>query len=76
MKNTYRNGLLCCGIMEKEITAILPELIQKYGDIDVTYLDPGLHVNLDKLSAALSTMHGNEANLRQTHSGIRKQMSP
>lgn len=54
MKNNYRHSLLCCGIMQREITAILPELVQKYGEIDVTYLDPGLHVNLDKLSTALS----------------------
>jgi len=40
--------------MEKEITAILPDLIPKYGTINIAFLDPGLHVNLDKLSATLS----------------------
>ncbi len=54
MKSTCRHGLVCCGIMQKEIDTVLPRLTREYGVIDVTYLDPGLHVNLVKLSAALS----------------------
>ncbi|MHB1126088.1 MAG: DUF1638 domain-containing protein [Bacillota bacterium] len=52
--NNCHNGLLCCGIIRKEINAILPALTREYGKIDITYIDPALHVNLDKLSAALS----------------------
>ncbi|OPX93572.1 MAG: hypothetical protein A4E53_00215 [Pelotomaculum sp. PtaB.Bin104] len=55
MKTNNRHYcLLCCGILRKEINAILPELTREYGKIDITYVDPGLHVDLDKLSAALA----------------------
>ena len=42
--------LLCCGILHNEIEHIMREK-----NVEIRYLDPGLHVDLDKLAEAVTT---------------------
>ena len=41
-----KKKLIACQIFTDELSAVLPE---KYKDINITWLDAGLHMNLDKL---------------------------
>lgn len=54
MEKTKIKGFLCCGILEKEISEILSLLPKPYSESIVTYMDPLLHVDFDKLSVALT----------------------
>ena len=51
--------ILCCGILRQET-----ELLMQGKDVDITYLDAGLHVDFDKLAGslngALNDMTGND----------------
>lgn len=46
----YRKKLIACKIFKNELTAVLPE---KYKDIDIIWLDPGLHYDLGKIEVAI-----------------------
>ncbi len=48
--STMKKKILACQIFTDELLAVLPE---EYKDIDITWLDAGLHANLDKLEIAL-----------------------
>ena len=41
-----KKKLIACQIFTDELLAVLPE---EYKDIDITWLNAGLHMNLDKL---------------------------
>ena len=45
-----KKKILACQIFTDELLAVLPE---EYKNIDITWLDAGLHANLDKLKIAL-----------------------
>jgi len=45
-----KKKIIACQIFTDELSAVLPE---EYKDIDITWLDAGLHANLDKLEIAL-----------------------
>ncbi len=45
-----KRKIIACQIFTDELSAILPE---KDEDFDITWLDPGLHTNLDKLETTL-----------------------
>ena len=45
-----KKKIIACQIFTDELLAVLPE---QYKDIDITWLDAGLHANLDKLEKAL-----------------------
>lgn len=41
-----KKKIIACQVFADELLAVLPE---EYRGIDITWLDPGLHWNLDKL---------------------------
>lgn len=45
-----KKKIIACQIFTDELFAVLPE---EYRDIDITWLDAGLHMNLDKLESTL-----------------------
>jgi len=49
-KTKPKKKLIACKIFKDELTAVLPE---RYEDMDITWLDPGLHYNLDKIETAV-----------------------
>lgn len=47
---SVKKKIVACQIFTDELMAVLPD---EYKDIDITWLDAGLHANLDKLEIAL-----------------------
>ena len=45
-----KKKIIACQIFSDELSAVLPE---EYRGIDITWLDPGLHMNLNELESAL-----------------------
>lgn len=45
-----KKKIIACEVFIDELLAVLPEA---YKDIDITWLDPGLHMDLDKLKMTL-----------------------
>lgn len=41
-----KKKIIACQVFTEELLAVLPE---EYRDVDITWLDAGLHFNLDKL---------------------------
>jgi hypothetical protein len=50
-----KKKIIACQIFNDELSAVLPEA---YGDMDITWLNPGLHMNLDKLEMTLKQALG------------------
>ncbi|ACN15530.1 hypothetical protein HRM2_24360 [Desulforapulum autotrophicum HRM2] len=45
-----KKKLIACQIFADELLAVLPEV---YKDIEITWLDPGLHMNMEKLETTI-----------------------